>query len=94
MLGLCAVFAPVLQAKAPLYIRKTVWEACSTTLRNSSTWPTVNFIRGKDEDRRTGGSSGSSSGSSGSSSERRSRCVWAVACLCVGWWALSSWHTG
>lgn len=49
------------QAGAPIYVRKSVWDACATPLRNSSTWPTVNFIKQEDE-RRAGGSGGSSSG--------------------------------
>jgi hypothetical protein len=30
-----------LQAKAPIYVKKTAWENCSTSLRLSSTWTTV-----------------------------------------------------
>lgn len=50
-----------LKAGAPIYVKKSVWEACATPLRNSSTWPTVNFIR-REQDMRAG-STGSSSGS-------------------------------
>lgn len=48
-----------LKAGAPMYVKKSVWEACATPLRNSSTWPAVNHIR-KEEDRRAVSSSSSS----------------------------------
>jgi hypothetical protein len=48
-------FLPCVQAKAPIYVKKTVWENCSTSLRHSSTWATVNYIEGQRESqRRTG----------------------------------------
>lgn len=51
------------QAGAPIYVRKSVWDACSTPLRNSSTWPTVAYAR-RQEDERLRAGSGSSSGNS------------------------------
>lgn len=53
----------VLQAGAPIYVRKSVWESCATPLRNSSTWPAVNHIQQEGERRAgIGGSGGGSSG--------------------------------
>lgn len=52
----------MLQAKAPIYVKKSVWEACSTSLRHSSTWATVNYIEGQRESQRRAGL------------ERRGRC--------------------
>lgn len=51
-----------LQAGAPIYVKKSVWEACATPLRNSSTWPTINFVR-REQDMRAGSSSNSSNSS-------------------------------
>eukprot|EP00882_Tetradesmus_deserticola_P008054 GHRQ01008483.1.p1 GENE.GHRQ01008483.1~~GHRQ01008483.1.p1 ORF type:complete len:413 (+),score=146.77 GHRQ01008483.1:221-1459(+) len=41
-----------LKAKAPIYVKKAVWDNCSTSLRNSSTWATVNYIEGQRETQR------------------------------------------
>jgi hypothetical protein len=36
-------------------VKKTVWENCSTSLRLSSTWTTVNYIQGQRESQRRAG---------------------------------------
>uniref|UniRef100_A0A383VQ72 BFN domain-containing protein n=1 Tax=Tetradesmus obliquus TaxID=3088 RepID=A0A383VQ72_TETOB len=60
-----------LKAKAPIYVKKSVWEACSTSLRHSSTWATVNYIEGQRESQRRAGLErrGSGSAQQGSSSQ-------------------------
>jgi hypothetical protein len=67
-----AVTAAALQAGAPIYVRKSVWDACSTPLRNSSTWPTVAYAR-RQEDERLRAGSGSNSGSSSSEDTEKHR---------------------
>jgi hypothetical protein len=59
------------QANAPIYVKKSVWEGCSTPLRNSSTWATVNYLEAQRDRERRASSGGSSSGERHSSS----RCV-------------------
>ncbi|KAF8067229.1 hypothetical protein HT031_002276 [Scenedesmus sp. PABB004] len=44
-----------LKAKAPMYVKRTVWDACSAPLRNSSTWATVNYVEGQREAARRAG---------------------------------------
>jgi hypothetical protein len=60
-----------MQAKAPIYVKKTVWENCSTSLRHSSTWATVNYIEGQRESQRR------------ASMERRGRCGKLHSSSCV-----------
>eukprot|EP00878_Enallax_costatus_P011293 GHUV01011790.1.p1 GENE.GHUV01011790.1~~GHUV01011790.1.p1 ORF type:complete len:334 (+),score=47.25 GHUV01011790.1:311-1312(+) len=44
-----------LKAKAPIYVSKSVWDSCSTPLRNSSTWATVNYMESQRESQRRAG---------------------------------------
>lgn len=44
-----------LKAQAPIYVNKSVWDSCSTPLRNSSTWATVNYIETQRESQRRSG---------------------------------------
>lgn len=68
-----------LKAGAPIYVRKSVWDACSTPLRNSSTWPTVAYAR-RQEDERLRAGSGSSSGRSSEEIEQHRKEQVAAKC--------------
>lgn len=57
-----------LQAQAPIFVKKSIWESCSTPLRNSSTWATVTYIEQQRDSHRRGGGGGVAE-------RRASRCV-------------------